>query len=335
MAMSMRRRDALILAGAAAVAHQGWAATAPQDDTWRDPARARDIPVRLRWPTEPGPWPLLLYSHGLGGSLEGGDVWGQAWCNAGFAVLHMQHAGSDIELLRGGGVGGGGGGGGAINALRAGATGQQLIARVADVRFVLDDVTRRQRDGAARWRELNLDAIGMAGHSFGALTTLAVAGQRYPVPGDLSDPRLRAFLAFSPSSSRSRLSLQEQFGRITRPFMAITGSLDGDPFGAYDTGAPRAQVFEGLPSGQRALLWLDGADHMTFSGNRQQRIHGRGPFQRAPVAQQREDAHHAVVARLSTLWWRWRLLGDAAAQAALQQAPAQPVWDAGDRLTLG
>jgi len=322
------RRSTLVLGAALALAlarRARAAAAAVQDETWRDPARDRALPVRLRWPDSPGPWPLLLYSHGLGGSRDGGDAWGQAWCAAGFVVLHVQNPGSDTEVLRSGGMG----------ALRAAGNAQQLFARVADMRFVLDEATRRQRGGDPTWLQVRLDAIGMSGHSFGALTTLALAGQRYPVPGDLSDPRLRAFLALSPSSTRSRLSLQEQFGRITRPFMAVTGSLDGDPFGAYDTGEPRAQVYKGLPPGQRALLWLDGADHMTLGGNRQQRISGRGPFQRAAVAKQREDTHHALLARLSTLWWRWRLLGDGAAQAQLQQAPDAAGWATGDRLTLG
>jgi predicted dienelactone hydrolase len=321
----LRRRDTLALCALSAFTGRAAAAPDVQDDTWRDSARSRDIPVRLRWPTSPGPWPLLLYSHGLGGNRDGGDVWGQAWCEAGFVVLHVQHPGSDTEVLRSGGV----------SALRAAGNAQQLLARVADMRFVLDEATRRQSDGERAWRSVRLDAVGMAGHSFGAVTTLALAGQRYPVPGDLSDRRLQAFLALSPTSARSRLSLQEQFGRITRPFMAITGSLDGDPFGAYDTGEPRAQVYEGLPPGQRALLWLDGADHMTFGGNREQRIRGRGPFQRAAVAQQREDAHHALVASLSTLWWRWRLLADTAAQDLLRQAPDGVRWSPKDRLTLG
>lgn len=326
MKTHLSRRDTLALCTLAALTRPA-AATAPelQDDTWRDHARSRDLPLRLRWPAAPGPWPLLLHSHGLGGSREGGDVWGQAWCDAGFVVAHLQHSGSDTEVLRGGGVSG----------LQAAGNGQQLLARVADVRAVLDQAAALQREGAPRWRDVRLDAVGVSGHSFGALTTLAVAGQRYPVPGDLSDPRPRAFLALSPSPGRNRLPLQEQFGRITRPFMAVTGSLDGDPFGAHDTGEPRARVYDGLPPGQRALLWLEGADHMSFSGNRRQRINGRGLFQRAAVAQQREDTHHALVARLSTLWWRWRLLGDVQAQALLVQAPGQAGWVAGDRLSLG
>ena len=319
------RRDAITLGAALILSRALPAVAAVQDESWLDTARSRELPVRLRWPATPGPWPWLVFSHGLGGSRDGADVWGEAWREAGFAVLHVQHPGSDTEVLRSGGLRG----------LRAAGNGQQLIARAADVRFVLDEAARRQRAGDKAWQPVRLDTVGMSGHSFGALTALAAAGQRYPAPGDLSDPRPRAFLALSPSSSRSRLSLQDQFGGIARPFMAVTGSLDGDPFGSYDTGEPRAQVYEGLPPGQRALLWLDGADHMTFAGNRQQRINGRGPFKRAAVAQEREDAHHALVARLSTLWWRWRLLGDTQAQAQLQQAPGEPGWAPRDRLTLG
>lgn len=325
MKILIKRRDTLLLAALAPWAVPARTAPTVQDATWRDGARSRDIPLRLRWPDSPGPWPLLLFSHGQGGSREGGDAWGQAWCEAGFVVLHVQHPGSDAEVLRSGGVG----------AMRAAGNAKQLLARVADMHFVLDQATHRQRDGEPAWREVRLDAVGMSGHSFGAVTTLALAGQRYPVAGDLSDPRLRAFLALSPTATRSPMTLQEQFGRITRPCMAVTGSLDGDPFGSYHTGEPRARVYEGLPPGQRALLWLDGADHMSFGGNRQQRISGRGPFQRAAIAQQREHTHQALVARLSTLWWRWRLLGDTAAQAQLGQAPGAAGWAPGDRLALG
>ena len=78
-------------------------------------------------------------------------------------------------------------------------------------------------------------------------------------------------------------------------------------------------LYDGLPPGQRALLWLDGADHMTFAGNARQRINGSGPFRRADGAHAREPAQHAVVADVTTLWWRAHLLGDAAAREALRQ----------------
>ena len=64
-----------------------------EDQIWRDEARQRDVPVRLRWPAQGAPagqtaLPVLLFSHGLGGTRAGGSVWGEAWAQAGFLVVH-------------------------------------------------------------------------------------------------------------------------------------------------------------------------------------------------------------------------------------------------------
>ena len=280
-----------------------------QDGTWSDSRRSRALPWRLRLPTQPGPWPLVLYSHGLGGNREGGAVWGQAWAEAGVAVLHLQHPGSDSDTLLGG-----------LAALRAAASAEQLLARVLDVRCALDEVERQAQAGAEPWRSMRLGAIGLAGHSFGAQTTQALAGQRFPAAADVMDPRLRAFIALSPSLPRNgSLNPQQSFGSIARPFMAITGSLDGDPFGSFDSGASRARVFDGLPPGQRALLWLEDADHMSFGGGAKRRVPPVGPFKRHGPAATLEPTHQALVARVSMLWWRTHLLADADARAALRQ----------------
>jgi predicted dienelactone hydrolase len=319
MANRLTRRDCLGLG--LALCSAPLARAAADDQTWHDSTRGRAVPLRIRHPASPGPWPVVLYSHGLGGSRDGADVWGEAWAAAGFVVVHLQHPGSDAEVLRQG-----------WRSLRAAASAEQLIARVADVGFVLDEIARRQQAAVAPWSEVRLDAVGLGGHSFGAQTALAVAGQRFRAPGSLADARVKAFIALSPSSHRSRMPVQEQFGAIARPFFVITGSLDGDPFGSFKTGEPRAAVYDGLPPGQRALLWLDGADHMSFAGNAARRIDGRGPLRREPVAAEREPAHHAIVARHGALWWRAHLLGDDAARQAL----AQPVGLGPlDRLVLG
>ena len=299
-----------------------------QDGAWIDSARGRPLPWRLRLPSQPGqrgPWPLVLYSHGLGGNREGGAVWGQAWADAGIAVLHLQHPGSDTDTLRSG-----------MAALRAAASTEQLLARVRDVHFVLDELERQAAAGAEPWRSLRLDAVGLAGHSFGAQTTQAVAGQRFAVALELADARVRAFIALSPSSPRDgRTTVVQAFGAISRPFLAVTGSLDGDPFGLYDSGEPRARVFEGLPRGQRALLWLQGADHMSFGGGSVRPVPAIGPFRRHGPAASLEPAHRAVVARVTALWWRAQLLGDADARAALLLPSNQALGLAeGDRFTI-
>jgi predicted dienelactone hydrolase len=327
--MNTNRRQ-LILAGTALGLAPwqpafGAALPEPLDGQWPDPDRARTLPWRLRLPAGAGPWPLVLHSHGLGGSREGGAVWGRAWAEAGLAVLHLQHPGSDSEVLRSG-----------LRQLRQAASPEQLLARVQDVRSVLDQCARRAAASEAPWAALRLDAVGLSGHSFGAVTTQAVAGQRFPAGAPLDDLRPRAFIAFSPSLPRGgQRTPQQAFGAITRPLLAVTGSHDGDPFGqgdSRDNGEPRARVYDGLPPGQRALLWLDGADHMTFGGGTPRRVPSVGPFQRIGAAAEQEPRHHALVARLTTLWWRAQLLGDADAAAALRQPQAL---GPGDRWVLG
>ena len=293
-----------------------WAqASSTQDGQWQDPSRQRPLPWRLRLPTTAGPWALVLFSHGLGGSREGGVVWSQAWAAAGIAVLHLQHPGSDTETLREG-----------MAALRRAASAEQLRQRVLDVRFALDELSRLAASapaGAAVWSQLRLDAVGLAGHSFGAHTTQALAGQRYGVPADFADERLKAFVALSPSAPRGPgASVQRAFAGVRRPFMAVTGSLDGDPLGGDNTAESRAQVFDGLPQGQRALLWLAGADHMTFAGGSARPIPSVGPFKRQGNAARLEAQHHALVARLTTWWWQTHLAGEAQARAALRQPQA-------------
>lgn len=302
----LNRRRLLVLAGAALLP-TARADVRVVDQTWHDPDRSRDVPVRMRLPVE-GRWPLVLYSHGLGGNREGGDVWGDAWAAAGIGVVHLQHPGSDGTVWRQGAA-----------ALRQAASAEQLAARVADLRFAIDEVLRRQSAGEARWLGLRADTIGMGGHSFGAHTAQALAGQRFSVPTAWAEPRIRAFIALSPSTGRGRLTVAESFGAVARPFFALTGSHDGDSFGAFAGGAPRASVYDGLPQGRRALLWLDGADHVSFGGNRDPRA--AALLRKEAIAGQHEGAHQAIVARLTTLWWRAHLTGDAPALEQFRQRP--------------
>jgi hypothetical protein len=308
----MKRRS-LILGSLAAwcAARPTRAATTP-DESWFDASRSRALPLRLRWPAGDTPCAAVLYSHGLGGSRDGGEVWGEAWRQAGFMVAHVQHPGSDIDTVRRQGLRG----------LRAAASGEQLLARVDDMRFVLDEVERRARAGQGPWSRLRGQPVGAAGHSFGAHTTQALAGQRYANGASLGDERFKAFIGFSPSPGRGRAQRIEPaaaFGAVARPFLCVTGSNDENPLGDERTGDHRLAVYDGLPSGRRALLWLDGADHITFGGNAARAGLASRAMRRAPQATSREPDHHALVAQLTTAWWQAHLQSDAAAREALRE----------------
>ena len=68
-----------------------------------DSARDRLVPVRLYWPeaAASAPVPLIVFSHGIGGSRAGYSHLGRHWAEQGYASLHLQHVGSDNQLWRG------------------------------------------------------------------------------------------------------------------------------------------------------------------------------------------------------------------------------------------
>jgi dienelactone hydrolase len=302
--MNTLNRRQLLLAGLAVTALPfGIQAATPAvpgtwtDGQWTDPARGRSIPWRLRLPATPGPWPLVLFSHGLGGSREGGAVWGDAWQAAGFMVLNLQHVGSDTTLLKTQGP----------RALRAAASAQELVARVQDVQFVLDEIERQSKESTSPWAACQRDAIGLAGHSFGAQTAQALAGQYYGVgQAPIKEARLKSFVLFSPNLGNDRMPPAQAFGHITSPVLCLTGTLDGDPL-ARETDvqtavAKRRLVYQGLPAGDKAELLLQDADHFTFGGNPVARA-GLRRLPREPAATFAETAHHGVIASISTAWW--------------------------------
>jgi len=316
----LRRASALTL-GATSAALGAWPAlAAPEGEAkaeaeagvtegrWHDRSRLRDIPWRLRLPEGDGAVALVVFSHGLGGSLDGGTEWAQAWAEAGVATLHLQHAGSDRAIWRGG-----------LPAVKAAATAEQLVERAHDVQFAVEQLLKLRQDRNGPWSRVRPEALGMAGHSFGAQTTLAVAGRDYQVRGapDLSESHFKAFAAFSPSVGHGAGGIKG----ITRPMLCLTGSLDGNPLGPERDGRYRRAVYDALPAGAKAQLWLEGADHMSLGGAGErgagfgQRLLGR-PRERAP---ERLAAHHAALVKsISTDWWRWRLLDDEAAMTRLK-----------------
>ena len=94
------------------------------------------MPVRIRWPqgaASDGGWPVIVYSHGLGGSRKGGEVWGRAWADADFVVLHWQHAVMRALVKNR-----------SRSVLQEVANAKQLLARIDDVVLAIDEIARRK-----------------------------------------------------------------------------------------------------------------------------------------------------------------------------------------------
>ncbi len=196
--------------------------------TWTDPVRqphAAAAPALAR--TVPAPAPLLLYLARPGRQPRGRRCLGQHLApTPASSSLHLQHPGSDARVLGAGLVG-----------LRAAAMPQQLLQRVADVRFVLDEAgSAAQAAAAGDWSRVRLRTpLAWAAIPSARTPSPPLAGQRYPLPAPaLVDARPRAFVALQPVAvTPGRMSLAAAVRRHRPgPFLLLTGSLDGDPFGA-------------------------------------------------------------------------------------------------------
>src|SRR5438128_334928 len=54
---------------------------------WKDPSRDRTVPVKIYFPTEgDGPFPVIVFSHGLGGNREAYEYLGRQWAANGYIV---------------------------------------------------------------------------------------------------------------------------------------------------------------------------------------------------------------------------------------------------------
>ena len=62
-------------------------------ETWTDAARGRDIKVKLYAPDNPTPPPVVIFSHGLGGSVEAASYLGERLASWGILSVHIQHPG--------------------------------------------------------------------------------------------------------------------------------------------------------------------------------------------------------------------------------------------------
>ena len=61
---------------------------------WHDAKRDRDVPVKIYYPKSgEGPFPVIVFSHGLGGSREGYAYLGDHWASHGYVSGHISGQG--------------------------------------------------------------------------------------------------------------------------------------------------------------------------------------------------------------------------------------------------
>ncbi len=268
-----------------------------------DTRRARSLPLKLYLPDLPCSKGLILFSHGLGGSREGGADWLQHWASHGFAAIAVQHPGSDVSLLRNNSPLA------LRHAFKAAMNPEELARRVDDLRFVIRHIGH---DSSLPDIINSATDIGIAGHSFGAVTVQILAGERRPDQHpEPPDPRVHAALALSPSARFEDIGpgLDHRFGHIHLPFFSLTGSRD-DGMGLSDiTAANRELPYRHMPAdNSKYLLVFAQGNHLDFAGQASAAEGAVFHIRRSP------PVFRDNLLAASTAYWRAHLAGDANAQ---------------------
>ena len=279
-----------------------------------DWGRNRNIPLRVYLPTNTAPVPVILFSPGLGGNREGSRFMGEHWAARGYIAVFLQHPGSDDAVWQDTPVKD------RMQALNRAASLENFLLRAQDVSVVLNQLgnwnTETNQPLAGR---MNLEKIGMSGHSFGAVTTEAISGESFPADGQrFTDARITAAIAFSPSSPRTG-SAARAFGGVKIPWMLMTGTKDVAPIGHADVKS-RLAVYPNLRLAPKYEVVLNNAEHSAFTDRAL-------PGDREP----RNPNHHRVILALSTAFWDAYLRDDAAARAWLNSPSPGSVMEPEDR----
>jgi len=222
--------------------------------------------------------PVVVISHGLGSDRTTFRYLAEHLASHGFAVAVPEHPGSNAQQFQ---------------ALISGTVSEvaapsEFVDRPLDIKYLLDDLTRRARSDP-RYSRLNLEQVGVLGQSFGGYTVLALAGaainfeqlqkdcgvqaldstlnlsvllqcRANALPRlsyNLQDPRVKAIVAINPVDSA--VVGQAGFEQISIPTMMVAGSAD--------TVAPalpeQIQPFAWLKTPDRYLVLMDRGTHFS------------------------------------------------------------------------
>lgn len=231
-----------------------------------------------------GPYPLVIFSHGHLMWRQQSVYLTEHLASWGFVVMSADHFGNSATT----------------NPPEYGDTNPlHNYYRTVDVTREMDYADELTADGGALAGMIDTNQVGVMGHSFGGLTALQAGGagldfdyfRTYceqntdgacpltlaeldkiaalagldgvpasPWPPFMNDDRVKAVVPLAPAGARAGPRGAET---VSVPALMITGSEDTMAIPEFQT----YPIYEGLGSAQKALVVLQGADHMIYVDN--------------------------------------------------------------------
>lgn len=208
-----------------------------------------------------GPYPLLVFSHGYGGSGIGSVFFTEALAARGWIVAAPDHHDRHSAVrIRSGQLGSFDGKGLLQHAQEITASGpgdrDQFLYRLDEMRSVIDRLI-----AAPAFRDvIDGDRIAVGGHSLGGFTALGLCG----TIKERHDPRIKAVLLFS-TGAGGTLFRKDELAAVKIPSMLFMGERErGQRRGAQTMLQLEEKIYKEV-SPPKYLLEVKGASHFSFN----------------------------------------------------------------------
>ena len=236
------------------------------DQTIHDAKRGKDLPVRILFPKSGGPFPVIVFSHGAGGSGQNYFPLTSFWASHGYVVIQPTHNDS-IALRREKGEQIPTGPRELIDEYRFNS--DDWGNRARDISLVIDSLSDLQERVRQLKAKMDQKRIGVGGHSYGAYTTQMIGGALVDMPNgpkaqSFRDERPRALMLLSGQGKNQNGLTETSWQTMTRPMMSMTGTYDNGASG--QVAEWRKDPFTYSPPGDKYHVFIDDAFHMSFTG---------------------------------------------------------------------
>jgi predicted dienelactone hydrolase len=238
----------------------------------KDIDNGKDLQVAACLGEQGGKRPVILLSHGAGGSPHYLMPLARFWAENGYICLMPTH-GDSLRLA------------GVRRALDDAEREQVVSAslgdwqnwqqRPLDMSFLLDSFAELEQQATALAGRLDYLRIGVAGHSLGGHTAQLLGGATMDLPNgqkgcSFADPRVRAVAVLASAGVGIYGLAPDSWLGIRVPMMTMSGSLDEGPGGQPPPW--RMGGFRRAPAGHKYHVTIQGAYHGSFVGRLAQRV---------------------------------------------------------------
>jgi len=220
------------------------------------PELDKDLPLRVAFPEDGGPYPVIVFSHGNGSSKDQYSAYADHWASHGYVVIQPTHM--DSTSL-----------GGSMRNMNYAKMMAISDSRRRDMRFIVDSLAQLEHQVSGLMGKTDSERLVAAGHSMGGATALRLTGLVFVDPQDGSetdyrDERFTSLLLVS-DPGNNRLMPDAPWKAVAVPTFIATGTNDygGMPKkpgqgGKKDVTLPKDRVVSNSPN---HYLFIDGMDH--------------------------------------------------------------------------